>query len=154
MNQNSKIIFALTIALTTVIFSGCATQGKSVGLGGAISAISAIGAGSGAIIGGIADPGKDGQYRTRNVIIGTAIGGVAGMATGALLHSNAEDKKREAYEQGKADANKSHESSGSMPNLQNPKVEARWIDGRIAGSRYIEGHFEYVIVEPARWEEK
>lgn len=130
------------------MISGCATMGKSAALGGA------IGAGTGAIIGGIADPGKDGQYRTRNVIIGTAIGGASGMAAGALIHSSAEDKKREAYEQGKADATRSQQPSGTMPNLKNPKVEARWIDGRITGSRFIEGHFEYVIVEPARWEEK
>lgn len=147
MKNKNKIIFALNFVITMALLSGCATQGKSLALGGA------IGAGSGAIIGGIADPGKDGQYRTRNVIIGSAIGGIAGMATGALLHSSTEDKKREAYEQGKSDAAKNQQSSGSMPNLKNPKVEARWIDGRITGSRFIEGHFEYVIVEPARWEE-
>ena len=41
------IIFSLAIG-------GCATQSKSIGLGGG------IGAGAGAILGGIADPGKDG----------------------------------------------------------------------------------------------
>ena len=45
--------------------SGCATQSKSLALGGV------IGAGTGAVLGGIADPGKDGEYRTRNVIIKT-----------------------------------------------------------------------------------
>jgi len=148
MNNQKRVIFALNFAIIMALISGCATQGKSLALGGA------IGAGTGAIIGGIADPGKDGQYRTRNVIIGSAIGGIAGLATGALLHSSAEDKKREAYERGKSDATKNQQASGAMPNLKNPKVEARWIDGRIVGSRFIDGHFEYVIVEPARWEEK
>lgn len=126
---------------------GCATQNKSLALGGA------LGVGTGAIIGGIADPGKDGQYRTRNVIIGSSIGGMAGMATGAFINSNIEDKKHDAYEKGKSDAATKQQVSGNMPNLKNPKVEARWIDGKITGNRYVDGHFEYVIIEQARWEE-
>ena len=39
-----------------------------------------------------------------------------------------------------------------MPDLKNPKVEARWIEGKVAGNRYIDGHFEYIIVEPAHWD--
>ncbi len=41
-----------------------------------------IGATSGAMIGGIADPGRNGEYRTRNIILGSAIGGMAGMIAG------------------------------------------------------------------------
>lgn len=74
-------------------------------------------------------------------------------ASGALIHANTEDKKREAYEQGKSEAVKKQQSTGTMPNLKNPKVEARWIDGKVIGNRYVDGHFEYVIVEQARWEE-
>ncbi len=135
-------IFSITLSLLT----SCASQNKSLALGGA------IGAGTGAIIGGIADPGKDGQYRTRNVIIGSSVGGMVGMATGALIHSNTEDKKREAVDQAKADAAKKQQG-GTVPNLKTPKVEAHWVDGKIIGNRYIEAHFEYVIVEQARWEE-
>jgi hypothetical protein len=145
--KKNKIIIVLSSAIILVISSGCATQGKSLALGGA------IGAGSGAIIGGIADPGKDGKYRTRNVIIGSALGSMAGMATAAFVHSRAEDNKREAYEEGRLDSEKKQLASGTMPNLKNPKVEAHWVDGKITGNRYIEGHFEYVILEPARWEE-
>jgi hypothetical protein len=137
------IIFTIILTLLT----SCATQNKSLALGGS------IGAGTGAIIGGIADPGKDGQYRTRNVIIGAGIGGIAGIAAGAILHSNTEDKKREAIDLAKADAAKNQQASGAMPNIKNPKVEALWVDGKIVGNRYIDGHFEYVIVEQARWEE-
>lgn len=148
MKKNKKqIVLVPNFLIILALLSGCATQGKSLALGGA------VGAGTGAIVGGIADPGKDGQYRTRNVIIGSAIGGVAGMAAGALIHSSNEDKKRDAYEQGKSDTLKKQQGNASMPNLKNPKVEAHWMDGKISGNRYIEGHFEYVIVEPARWEE-
>jgi hypothetical protein len=147
MKQNTQIYNAIILAISLTLIASCATQNKSLALGGA------IGAGTGAIIGGIADPGKDGQYRTRNVIIGTGVGAVAGMATGAFIHSNIEDKKREAYDQGKTDALKKPQASGTMPNLKNPKVEARWMDGKVIGNRYIDGHFEYVIIEQARWEE-
>ena len=142
----SIFILIVGLALLGYLATGCATQGKSVALGGA------MGAGAGAIAGGIADPGKDGEYRTRNVIIGSAIGGVAGVAAGALLHNNSEDKKREAYSQGQSEEKAKHAKSGVAPTLTNPQVEARWVEGKVIGNRFIDGHFEYVITEPARWE--
>ncbi len=134
-------IAALSLALT-----GCATSGKSVALGGA------IGAGTGAVLGGIADPGKNGEYRTRNVVVGSALGGMAGMMAGSILYESTEDQKREAFLKGQASA--PQPKPGAMPSLKNPRVESRWVEGRIVGNRYIEGHFEYIIIEPARWEEK
>ena len=71
--------FALVqITALSLAMSGCATQSKSIGLGGA------IGAGTGAVLGGIADPGKNGEYRTRNVVVGAALGGMAGMVTALI----------------------------------------------------------------------
>jgi len=135
----------LLIGVSLLFLSGCATQGKGMGLGGA------IGASTGAIIGGIANPGKDGEYRTRNIVIGTALGGMAGMVGGALIQQSVDKQKENAYKQGKASSKSS--SSASMPSLSNPSVETRWIDARAVGNRYIEGHFEYIITEPVRWVE-
>lgn len=146
MKRYTHFSITTVFAITLTLLASCATENKSLALGGA------IGAGTGAIIGGIADPGKDGQYRTRNVIIGSSVGGMVGMASGALIHSNTEDKKREAVDLAKADASRKQQS-GTMPNLKSPKVEAHWIDGKIIGNRYVDAHFEYVIVEQARWEE-
>ena len=39
-----------------------------------------------------------------------------------------------------------------VPDLKDPKVEARWIEDKIMGNRFIEGHYEYLITEPAHWE--
>jgi hypothetical protein len=136
-------IVALSIAFLT---TGCATQNKSAGLGGA------IGAGTGALLGGIADPGKDNEYRTRNVVVGAAVGGMAGPIAGSVLHDETEKQKKEAFLKGRASAPQSA-SSGAMPSLKSPKVESRWVEGRIQSNRYIEGHFEYIITEPARWED-
>ena len=68
------------ITLSLILTTGCATANKSVGLGGA------VGAGTGAVLGGIVDPGKNGEFRTRNIVIGAALGGMAGMITGAVIH--------------------------------------------------------------------
>ena len=134
------------LALSIVfLMGGCATTNKSIGLGGG------IGAGAGAIAGGLADPGKDGQYRTRNVIVGTALGGMAGMLAGSVISNEMEDQKRDAYLKGKASA--PSPKTGAMPSLKTAKVESRWVEGHSTGNRYIEGHFEYIITEPARWDE-
>lgn len=124
--------------------TGCATQTKSLALGGA------IGAGTGAVLGGIADPGKDGKYRTRNVIVGSAVGGMAGMITGSALHETTETQKRKAYQAGKKAG--AQPQAGAMPALSQPKVEARWVESKVVGNRFIEGHYEYIIVEPTRWD--
>ena len=143
--KNRYFLIALIYLGALLLASGCATQGKSAGLG------AAIGGGTGALIGHIADPGKNGEYRTRNVILGTAVGAMAGSIAGDLSYKELEAQKRDAFIKGKASAPQARD--GAMPTLKNPKVESRWVEGRITGNKYIEGHYEYIISEPARWEE-
>lgn len=135
-------IYFMAISL---FLSGCATESKSLGLGGA------IGAGTGAVLGGIVDPGKNGEYRTRNVVIGAALGGMAGMVTGSIIHEETEKKKREAFLKGRASA--PPPQAGVVPTLKPARVESQWIEAHPVGTnRWVEGHFEYLIVEPARWD--
>ena len=145
MKQWLIYLISLSALVLAVTMTGCATESKSVGLGGA------IGVGTGAILGGIADPGKNGEFRTRNVIVGSALGGMAGMIAGSIIHEDTEKQKQEAFQKGQASA--PHKPSGTMPGLKSAKVETHWIEGRISGNRYVEPHWEYVIVEPARWED-
>jgi hypothetical protein len=140
-----KLMVLLGFIAIALAMSGCSSQGRSMGLGGG------IGAGTGALLGGIVDPGKKGEYRTRNIIIGGAVGGLAGTLTGWAVHNNTEKEKELAYYKGR-DSKSSEAKPKDMPKLHNPKVEAQWIEGRIVGNRYVDGHFEYVITEPARWE--
>lgn len=142
-----NLYFAL-IVIVTLSFAmvGCATQNKSVGLG------AAIGAGTGAVLGGIADPGKNGEYRTRNVIVGSALGGMTGMIAGSVLHENAERQKKEAFLKGKASAPSME--AGAMPTLRPARIESRWIEAHARGNVWVEGHFEHRIVEPSRWEKQ
>ena len=135
------------VALSLVMFSpGCTTTNKSVGLGGA------IGAGTGAMLGGIADPGKDGEFRTRNVIVGTFLGGMAGMITGSVLHREMDEQKKEAFLKGRSSS--PPPQAGVMPSLSQAKVRTEWVESRVSGNRFVEGHFEYVIEEPSRWDSK
>jgi hypothetical protein len=140
-----KINWVSMLGIATIA-TGCATQGKSVGMG------AGIGAGVGAIAGGLADPGKDGQYRTRNVLIGGAVGGATGVLAGALIHDATEEKAKASRKEGELVGRLDAPVAGQQPNLKDPRVEAHWIEPRVAGNRYIDGHFEYVIIDPARWE--
>ncbi len=136
--------FVIHLVALALVMTGCATPNKSAGLGGM------IGAGAGAVLGGIADPGKDGEYRTRNVIVGSALGGMAGLIAGSVIHEEMDSQKKEAFLKGRASAPQA--PAGAMPSLKSAKVESRWIEGRVVGNRYVEGHFEYIIIEPARWD--
>ena len=102
-------------------------------------------------MGGIADPGKHGQYRTRNVIIGAGLGAIAGGFAGQHVYENQEREKEIAYLKGKEAQRKSSDLK-SVPALQQPKVEALWVESKVVGNRYVDGHFEYIITEPTRWE--
>lgn len=144
MKTQFKTKFTPIILLTTLLLqTGCSSMGKSVGLG------SAIGAGTGAALGGILS--QDGKYRTRNVIIGAGVGAVAGGFAGSAVYGNNERDKELAFLKGKETERKSSKSQAT-PALQEPKVEASWVESKVVGNRYIEGHFEYIITEPTRWE--
>lgn len=135
-----KQVFILLLCLLTL--ANCATQGKSVALGGG------IGAGTGLAIGAIADPNATGEFRTRNVIIGGALGGIAGMVAGQAIYNGQEKAKTD----GAKLAASAPLPAENQPNLSQPKVESRWVEPKVSGNRYIEGHFEYIITEPARWQ--
>ncbi len=143
-NKQKSWSTLMVMGLAATLMGGCASQEKSMGFGGL------FGAGAGAALGGIADPGKNGKYRTRNVIIGAAAGGIAGTVAGAALHDNTEREKELAFLKGRE--SKRETRAPEVPALQDPKVEAEWVDTKVQGNRWIEGHYEYVIKEPVRWE--
>ena len=135
----------VSLCLGTALFlSACETMDQSKGLGGA------AGASLGGIAGGLSNPEKDGEYRTRNIILGSALGGISGIIAGGVIHGGTQQQKVEAYGEGKK-AGRSVDKGGA-PSLKEPKVEARWVESRVQGNRYIEGHFEYIITEQAQWD--
>lgn len=134
---------SLMFAPILLLQSGCTSLKKSMGLG------SAIGAGAGAAIGGVLN--HDGKYRTRNVIVGAGLGAAAGGFVGASVFESNERDKELAFLKGKEVERKALKGQAA-PSLEPPRVEALWVESKIVGNRYIEGHFEYVITEPTRWE--
>ncbi len=135
----------MTALLTALMFGGCATSGKSTALG------TGIGGAGGMAIGAIADPGKNGEFRTRNVIIGGALGAMAGAVTGSLIYSSNEKQKAEAFKAGKAQAEVI--DPNKQPNLIPAQWRAEVVEQKRIGNRFIPRHIEYVITDPARWDD-
>ncbi|MBI3556390.1 MAG: hypothetical protein HY074_09025 [Deltaproteobacteria bacterium] len=127
---------------------GCATSGRSTLLG------AGAGAGLGAGIGAMVDPGPKGEGRIRNVFIGAAAGSLVGAGAAYLAHEEVMDREKASYEKGKKDSEKPSTASSAptgAPVLLPPRVESRFVDEQVRGNVYVPAHFEYVIVEPARW---
>ena len=141
--------FAIAIIGSSLIFGGCATGGKSTLFG------AGVGAGMGAGIGAMVNPGPKGEGRIRNVFIGAAAGSLIGAGTGYLAHGGIESREKESFEKGKKEGKKvpSDYMGGAPgePTLLPPRVEARFVDEQVRGNIFVPAHFEYVIVEPARW---
>lgn len=139
--QRFVYCIAIYICAASILFlTGCASTNKS-----RVSGI-AIGSIGGATLGGVLS--SDGNLQTRNVIIGATLGGVAGGLIGDHLYNKKEREKKEAFIKGLRSA----QVPGQAPNLRPPKVETIWIEGKAVGNRYIEGHYEYLISEPTRWD--
>lgn len=138
----------LTLIVSTTIISACATSTKSVMLG------AGSGAAAGAGIGALVDPGPKGHGRIKNAYVGAAAGAVLGGAAGYLIHDSMEARESAAFEKGKSEGLtklSQVSSNGNPPNLIPPKVEVRFVDDQVKGNSFIPAHFEYIILEPARW---
>lgn len=146
--MNKSIIRRASIVVmfaSVLLLSACATESKSVGLGGA------IGAGTGMLIGGIADPGVHGKYRTRNIIIGGTVGALTGMAAGGLIHSSMDKERQDGFKAGEAAESAKDADAGNAPKLIQAQWRAETVEARRIGNRFIPRHVEYVITKPARW---
>lgn len=149
--RNSKVFFYFAFTLSILLFSlGCATTGKSVGAGAAAGGV--VGAG----VGAIADPGKRGENRFRNVVIGTAVGAAVGAGAGFAMDRYVHDEREGAAKDAKEQATKDAEahaaaSTGLAPKLIPARTEARWVPDQVRGTTFVPGHFEYMIIENARW---
>lgn len=139
------------LLLSLTYFPGCATPGGSVGVGAAAGGLTGAGAGA------LADPGRHGANRLRNVVIGTAVGAAvgagAGYAADRYVQGEREAAAKNVKDQAARDAD-THAAAGAglEPKLLPARTEARWMPDQVRGQTFIPGHFEYVITEGARWE--
>jgi uncharacterized protein (DUF697 family) len=151
MNLDRKTMSLASLLGMIGALSGCATTGKSVGAGATVGAL------GGAGVGALADPGRHGAYRFRNVVIGTAVGAAVGAGAGFMADRFVHDEREEANKAAKDEAVRDAEthaasSTGQEPELRPARTEARWVPNQVRGQVFIPGHFEYIILEGARWE--
>jgi hypothetical protein len=138
VSDRSYLAF-LSLVYLALAASGCSSQGRTVGLTGGLGAL------GGASLGGIADPGKKGELRTRNIVVGAALGGMAGLVAGQVAINEIQKQRSRGSD--------SPASAKLAPTLKPAQVESRWIEGHSQGQNlWIEGHYEYRIIEPSRWE--
>lgn len=145
MGIKFRLLTALPLSLS---LTACATSTKSILLG------AGSGAAAGGAIGALVDPGPRGQGRIKNAFVGAAAGAALGGAAGMLIHDSIDAKESAAREKGKSDGMlKAIQggANGAPPNLVPAKVEVRFVEDQIKGNVFVPAHFEYVILEPARW---
>lgn len=140
---------SVLLVVCAFILSGCATPGKSTLLGAAIG--STAGAGVGVLAGQGSSPGM----RTQSAIIGLGIGGLLGVLIG---HESYKPEAKKDDAQG-FDANAAHlEMFGAAPNndkrptLKPAQVKVHYVEDQIKDGTFIPAHFEYLISDPAHWE--
>jgi hypothetical protein len=148
-----KIISFCSVLVPTLVISltlgGCATSGKATLLGTGMGSM--LGSGVGALV----DAGPKGKNRIRNVFIGATAGGLLGAGVGYLAHEAVESKEKDSYERGKEEAKKSsreYQGGSGEPVLIPARVEAVFVEDQLRGNNvFVPAHYEYRIVEPARW---
>jgi hypothetical protein len=149
--KKNETFYPCLVLFLCIVSTACSTLGRSVGAG------AGIGGAVGAATGAIADPGEDGQNRARNILIGTAIGGAVGAGVGYIAGRESQDRDEDSYQRGKKEVIKEinerpQYSEASQPKLLPARTEARWVPDAVRGSTFVPGHFEYVIMESAKWD--
>ena len=145
--MKTNILFTKILISLLILITGCSTLDKSMALGGA------LGAGTLGSFGGLATSNMDSHFQTKTMILSSALGGLIGMGVASVIYKQDKGKKEEwgkrrftTYEKVMADPMKTNK-----PDLTKPRIETRWVKGQVVGDKYIEGHFEYIIVEPTHW---
>jgi hypothetical protein len=139
MKQETKII-ALIVTLS---LSSCASPG------GRTLMSTVIGMVVGGAVGAIVDGGATGKNRPQNIFAGSTIGAGVGVATGCTIEQLVQhetDPLKKSLE-----IKQSNIGSDNFPAVSNTRIEGRFIDDQINGSKFEPGHFEYEIKEAPKW---
>jgi len=112
----------------------------------------AAGASSYGFAGGFSNPGKEHEYRKRNIISSSAHGRLGRLNAGGLIQIETQLQKAETYQ----DENKSvlTPDSPTVRSLKESKAELRWAQCKEQENRYIEDFFEHHFVKQIHWDAK
>lgn len=119
------------VMLLTLTLNACATAPRSALLG------ATIGAATGGLI------GQSQSQNSQGATVGLAIGASFGALLGYLAYKNKE------VNPSKAEFLK--ETEEQFPALTKPRLRAIWVPDKIEGSKYIRGHYIYVIEDVGSW---
>ncbi|MBF0363667.1 MAG: hypothetical protein HQK49_21795 [Oligoflexia bacterium] len=144
--MNKSIIFIIILVL---LFSSCSTIPKSVSLGMI----------TGGVTGGLIAPGLVNKEKKNALVIGAligiALGGIGGYFTHKKLEERDEQVRKDMMFNLETNAINTQSTVGkdSIPDVLKPKVEKIWVEPKIEGGKYIQGHFIWQIIDEARWNE-
>ncbi len=114
---------------------GCSTLTESTLLG------AGIGASSGALLGNAIGT------QNGNTTNGTWIGAASGLVFGGLIgYFGGKDKQSKIPRPTESKAPES-----KVPSLSAPEVRRIWVPSKIENSKFIEGHYEFIIERQSVW---
>ena len=141
-------LFILTLPVYALLISGCSTMKKSTLLG------AGIGAASGAAVGSMSSTHSSSNKRKQKILLGTAFGAFAGALLGQQSHRYIDKKAKVASpEVPNLGGRSSLRVMSKKPvRLKPAKIKVRFVDDQVFGKTKVPAHFEYDILEEARWE--
>ena len=141
-------LFFLCLLLFTLCV-GCATGGKTTLLG------MGVGFTSGITTAAISSRHYNSRSKERNMLIGTAVGSVIGAVAGYQSHKYLKKRKKKSFREGrKKNTSSTHSQIATGHSKLKPaKIRVRFVDDQVKGKTKIPAHFEYDIVEEAKWEQ-
>ena len=139
----------INMATMFIAVAGCSTLDRSTLLGTGIGAV------GGGAIGAASSRGLRDSNRRHNIAIGTGIGAFTGAIIGQQSHKHIDQRAKKL---GKVGPTQLHAlpSTTSMSRkplrLKPARVKVRFVDDQVSGKTKIPAHFEYDIVEEAKWQ--
>ncbi len=139
-NQKLKVTFCLGSILS---ISACEPIVQSKGQ------TSVTGASLYRFTGGHSNPGKEREYRNRNITSGSANGRLGSLNAGGRIQGEAQLQKAEAYQEENISVLTFNISI--VPSLKESKAEVRWIHCKEEKNRYIEEIFKHKLTVQHQW---
>lgn len=129
----------ITLLLLSGSLTACSSMPKSI-LAGATA-----GGTTGALIG---NHSGRGHHRNTSTLTGALIGAAFG---GTLGYFGFKDKNKKSGKKISKTKKKKKKIKDDTPLLTRPRVKKIWVKDRISGSRFVKGHWEYIIEENSQW---
>ena len=102
--------------------------------------------------GGISNPGKEREYRIRNIISGSAQGRLGSLNAGEKIHGETQLQRSEVYQKEKKSVLIA--DSRTVVSLKGPKAEVKFVQCKEQENHYFEWVFEQNLAKQPQWDAK